>query len=129
MEETIRRLTKVLGAASVEVSGHDARFSVEEDGGAKLHVNIEGDPQRVMVTLRDGEGKLRCSLDVAPVSEAFEEPDFPGRVTLRVGNQLLHLDSDPSLAVELESIPPDQRSMSQRLLRAAAVEQEGAEGA
>jgi hypothetical protein len=70
-----------------------------------------------MVTLRDGQGVVRCSLDMAPVSECFEEPEFPGRVTLRVGNQLLHMENDPSLAVELESIPPDKRSMSQRLLR------------
>jgi hypothetical protein len=120
VEETIRRLTKVLSASSVEAAGHDVRFSVEDDSGAKLHVNLEGDPQRIMVTLRDGGGVVRCSFDMAPVSEAFEEPAFPGRITLRVGNQLLHIENEPNLAVELESIPPDKRSMSQRLLRAEA---------
>ena len=120
MRETIRRLTKVLGASTVEAAGHDVRFSVEDDKGGKLHVNIEGDQQRVMVTLSTG-GIVRCSFDLAPVSEAFEEPAFPGRITLRIGNQLLHMENNPC-AIELESIPPEKRSMSQRLLRAQATE-------
>lgn len=122
MEETIRRLTKVLGASTVEAAGHDVRFSIEDDKGAKLHVNLEGDQQRVMVTLRDGTGVLRCSLDMAPVSEAFEEPAYPGRITLRIGNQLLHIENEPNLALELESISPDRRTMSQRMLRAEVSE-------
>ena len=117
MEETIRRLTKVLGASKVEAAGHDVRFRVEDSKGAKLIVNLEGDQQRVMVTLRDGGGVLRCTLDMAPVSEAFEEPAYPGRITLRIGNQLLHIENEPNLAVELESISPDKRTMSQRMLR------------
>jgi hypothetical protein len=116
MESTIRRLAKVLGASRLEASGHDARFSVAGDQGASLKVSIEGESQRVMVTLKDGDGIVRCSLDLAPVSEAFEEPQFPGRITLRIGNQLLHLENEPNLAVELESIPVDQRSRSQRVL-------------
>jgi hypothetical protein len=126
MKETIRRLTKVLGASSVEASGHDCRFSVQDDSGTKLNVNLEGDRQRVMVTLRDSNGVVRCSLDMAPVSEAFVEPDYPGRITLRVGGQLLHIENEPNLAVELESIAPDERSRSQRLLRAKSAEQPSA---
>jgi hypothetical protein len=115
MEATIRRLAKVLRASAIEASGNDARFSVEDDTGAKLHVSIEGHQQRVMVTLRDGGGVVRCSLDMAPVSEAFEEPKFPGRVTLRVGNQLIHVENEPTLAVEMESIPAEHRDKSQRM--------------
>ena len=115
MEDTIRRLTKILGASQVEVAGHDVRFCAEDDAGAKLHVSLEGEAQRVMVTLLDPAGVVRCSLDMAPVSEAFEEPDFPGRVTLRIGNQLLHLENEPNLAIEFESIEPEYRNQSARL--------------
>lgn len=123
MEETIRRLTKILGASQVEAAGHDVRFAVEDQSGAKLHVSLEGEAQRVMVTLIDPNGAVRCSLDMAPVSEAFEEPKFPGRVTLRIGNQLLHLENEPNLAIEFESIEPEYRNQSARM-RAAEVEVE-----
>lgn len=126
MENTIRRLTKILGASSVEASGHDVRFSVEDNDGAKMHVSLEGQQQRIMVTLRDSANIVRCSFDLAPVSEAFEEPRYPGRITLRIGNQLLHIENEPNLAVELESIAPENRSKSQRVLRQDASSIEGA---
>ena len=121
MEETIKRLAKVLGASALEAAGNDARFTVEDGTGAKLHVSIEGHQQRVMVTLSDSAGVVRSSLDLAPISEAFEEPKYPGRITLRVGNQLLHLENEPNLALEVESIPPEHRNKSQRM-RALSVE-------
>ena len=114
MEEAIRRLTKYLGASLVEVAGHDVRFMVEGDRGAKLRVNIEGDQQRFMATLMDKTGVVRCSLDLAPISEAFQTPGHEDRVTLRVGNQLLHIDSKPSLGLEVESIDLNDRDESQR---------------
>jgi hypothetical protein len=115
VEETIKRLGKVLGASSMEAAGHDARFSVEDDSGFKLRVSIEGASQRFMATLTDAGGKTRCTVDLAPVTEAFEEPNFEGRVTLRVGHQLVHLDSLPTVGIEVESIEPEHRAESQRL--------------
>ena len=115
MEDTVRRLAKHLGASSVEGTGHGASFMIEDGQGAQLRLNIEGTGQRVMAVLDDPDGTTRCSLDLAPVSEAFEDADFPGRVNLRVGNQLVHIDSQPSLGIEVESIAVDQRTRSQRL--------------
>ena len=115
MEDTIKRLGKVLGASSMEAAGHDARFSVMDESGYKLRVSIEGQTQRFMATLTDANNRTRCSIDLAPVTEAFEEPSFAGRVTLRVGHQLVHLDSQPNVGIEVESIEPEHRSKSQRM--------------
>ncbi len=115
MEAAVRRLTKFLGASLVEVAGRDVRFMVEGDDGAKLRVNIEGDQQRFMATLMDETGIIRCSLDLAPISEAFKTPGHDHRVTLRVGSQLVHIDSRPTLGLELESIDLDHRTESQRM--------------
>ena len=54
-----------------------------------------------MATLVDANGITRCSVDVAPVSKVKEDLSFPGRVTLYVGKTLVHIDSQPSLAIEL----------------------------
>lgn len=124
MDDTIRRLAKVLGASSLQASGHEAGFQVQDESGAQLHVNLELTSQRLMATLVDAAGTTRCSLDMAPVTEAFEDPECPGRVTLRIVHQLVHLDGRPSIGIEVESIPVDQRGKSQRFLR---VERKSAE--
>lgn len=118
MEETVRRLAKLLGATSVEAAGHDAHISVLDEKGAELRLSIKGAAQRMMAVLVDATGTTRVSLDVAPVTLAFEERDFPGRVTLRVGFQLVHLDGQPEVGIEVESI--DERAASERRAVAAA---------
>jgi hypothetical protein len=116
MQDTVRRLAKLLGASSIEASGNnDARFMVQDASGAKLRASIEATSQRFMAVLVDSLGITRCTLDLAPITEAFEEPRYPGRVTLRVGQQLIHIDSQPSLGLEVESIDPKDRAKSQRL--------------
>ncbi|MEW6430266.1 MAG: hypothetical protein AB1730_02055 [Myxococcota bacterium] len=103
MEDTTKRLAKVLGATGVESMGHDVRFSVESKDGTRLRVNIEGQQQRLMAVLTDANGVTRADLDVAPVQKVTEDPAFPGRVTLHVGAQMIHIDSQPTLAVEIIS--------------------------
>ena len=102
MDATLQRLIKILGATSVETYGHDTRFVVEGKAGGRLHVNVEAASQRVMAVLKDGQGVTRCTVDLAPVHHVLESKEFPHRITLRVGRNLaVHLDSDPSLAIEL----------------------------
>jgi hypothetical protein len=103
MDDTIRRLTKVLGATGVESMGHDTRFTVEGADGSKLKVNIEAQQQRFMAVLVDAKGVTRATVDVAPVKTASEDPNYPGRVTLHLATHQLHVESKPSLAVELVS--------------------------
>lgn len=103
MEDTIRRLAKVLGAQGLESAGHDTRFYVDGADGSRVKVSIEGEQQRLMAVLTDAAGVARCDLDVAPIKKVSEDPEFPGRVTLHVGTMLVHLDSKPTLAVELVS--------------------------
>jgi hypothetical protein len=103
MEDTIRRLARVLGATGVESMGHDVRFSVESKDGSRLKVNIEGQQQRLMAVLTDANGVTRADVDVAPVQKVTEAPGFPGRVTIHVGTQMIHIDSQPTLAIELIS--------------------------
>jgi hypothetical protein len=103
MEDTIRRLARVLGATGVESMGHDARLSVESKDGSRLKVNIEGQQQRLMAVLTDANGVTRADLDVAPVQKVTEVPGFPGRVTIHVGTQMIHIDSQPTLAIALIS--------------------------
>lgn len=118
MEETVRQLAKLLGATSVEAAGHDAHISVRDTKGAELRLSIRGASQRMMAVLVDATGTTRISLDLAPVTLAFEERDYPGRVTLRVGYQLVHLDGQPEVGIEVESLEIDQRTPSQRLVTA-----------
>lgn len=117
MEETIKRMAKILGAGQILTGGHDTCFVVQDASGTQLRVTVVADNQRVMAVLVDPNGTTRCSLDMAPVSEAFEEPECPGRVSLRIGYQLLHLDGRPNVGIEVESLPIEERGKSQRLLR------------
>ena len=103
MEDTIRRLAKLLGAQGLESAGHDTRFFVDGADGSRFRVSIEGAQQRLMGVLTDAHGVARCDLDVAPIKKVSESADFPGRVTLHVGTMLVHIDSKPTLAVELVS--------------------------
>jgi hypothetical protein len=103
MDDTTKRLAKVLGASGVESVDHDVRFSVESSDGAHLKVNIEGQQQRLMAVLSDAQGVTRADLDVAPVQKVTEDPAFPGRVTLHIGSLLIQIDSQPTLAVEILS--------------------------
>ena len=105
MEDTIRRLAKVLGAQGGEGAGHDTRFYVESHDGSRMKVSIEGAQQRLMLVLTDAKGVARCDLDVAPIKKVSEDVSFPGRVTLHVGTLSIHLDSHPTLAVEFVSEP------------------------
>ncbi len=118
MEETVRQLAKLLGATSVEAAGHDATILVRDPQGAELRLSIKGASQRMMAVLVDATGTTRISLDLAPVTLAFEDRDYPGRVTLRVGYQLVHLDGQPEVGIEVESLDFEQRSASQRLVAA-----------
>lgn len=101
MDDTLRRLAKLLGARGVEGTGGDARFSVDGADGSRLKVSIDGARQRFMCVLQDGSGVTRVDLDVAPVKKAAEDPSFPGRVTFHVGMLTIHVDSKPTLAVEV----------------------------
>ena len=107
MDSTVSRLTKVLGAAGVESAGHDARFTVDDAAGSCLKVSIEGEQQRFMGVLVDGAGVSRVTVDVAPVTSVIETPGFPGRVSLHVGGTIIHIDSQPSLAIEIVTAEPD----------------------
>jgi len=104
MELTVSTLAKHLGATGVESSGGDARFAVHGAQGGHLRVSISARQQRFMGVLMDGNGVTRCSIDVAPVSHVTEDVGFPGRVTLHVGKTLIHIDTLPSLAIELQTI-------------------------
>jgi hypothetical protein len=56
-----------------------------------------------MCVLQDAAGVVRADLDVAPVKKVVEDPDFPGRLVLHIGQLRIQLDSQPTLAVELFS--------------------------
>lgn len=100
MDDTIRRLAKVLGASGLEGMGADARFAIDGADGSRLKVAIEGGHQRFMCVLQDAKGVTRVDLDVSPVKKV-EDPAFPGRVMLQVGTLVIHLDSKPTLSVEV----------------------------
>jgi hypothetical protein len=74
MESTVSLLAKVLGAKGVESSASDTRFVADS------------------------------SIDVAPVTKVKEDPATPGRVSLHVGRTLVHIDSQPSIAIEIETL-------------------------
>jgi hypothetical protein len=106
MDTTVTRFAKVLGAAEVQVAGHDVRFAIDGTQGDRLRVSFEGDQQRFMAVLIDGNGITRSTIDVAPVTKVEEDRAYPGRVTLHVGRTLIHVDSKPTLAIEIESTTP-----------------------
>ncbi len=97
-------MARVLGASGLEGAGHDARFVVVGASQGKLHISLEGDTQRLMAVLMDSAGVIRCTVDVAPVAKAVEDPGTPGRITLHVGKLRIHLDSKPTLAIEVISV-------------------------
>ena len=101
METTVSLMAKTLGAHGVESAGSDARFAVEGNEGSILKISLEGRQQRFMAVLLDAAGVIRASVDVAPVSHVLQDPAMPGRVTLHVGMQRIHIDSRPTLAVEI----------------------------
>jgi hypothetical protein len=103
MEDTIRRMAKILGACAVEASMHDARFEVANDSGERLRISLEGDQQRLMAVLRDPTGETRCTVDVAPIAHVTEDAGAPGRATIHIGRLQIHIDSQPSLAIEIIS--------------------------
>ncbi|HVV88556.1 MAG TPA: hypothetical protein VHE35_36180 [Kofleriaceae bacterium] len=103
METTVSLMAKILGAHGVESAGSDARFAVEGSEGSVLKVSIEGHTQRFMAVLIDAAGVARVSIDVAPVSHVRQDPAFPGRITLHVEKQRIHLDSRPTPAIEVVS--------------------------
>ncbi|MCA9675951.1 MAG: hypothetical protein H6709_00210 [Kofleriaceae bacterium] len=107
MENTVSLMAKILGAHNVEAAGADARFAVEGAGGAMLKVSLEGRQQRFMAVLLDPTGVARCTVDLAPVAHVKDDPNFPGRVTLHIGKQLVHIDSRPTLAIEIVSVLDD----------------------
>jgi len=104
MELTVSTLAKHLGATGIESSGGDARFAVHGAQGGHLKVAISGRQQRFMGVLLDATGVTRCSIDVAPVAHVTEDAAFPGRVTLHVGKTLIHIDTIPSIAIEVHTI-------------------------
>ena len=101
METTISLLAKHLGATGVESSGGDARFAVEGAGGGHLMVHISARQQRFMAVLSDSNGVVRTTVDVAPINHITEDKAFPGRVTLDVGRVHVHIDTKPTLAIEV----------------------------
>jgi hypothetical protein len=103
MDNTVRRMAKILGAHGVEATAHDARFMVEGAGGGKLRLSLEGQQQRLMAVLSDATGQTCCTVDVAPVSRMTEDPSAPGRATIHIGHVQIHLDSQPTLAIEIVS--------------------------
>jgi hypothetical protein len=107
MEATVARFAKILGANEIDIAGHDVRFAVDGPAGGRLRCSFEGDQQRFMGVLIDATGVTRCSLDLAPVSHVTEDRNFPGRATLHVGHTRVHIDSQPTLAIEIESTDLD----------------------
>lgn len=106
MDDSTKRLTKVLGASGVESLGNDVRFAVDSPDGARLKVSLESTHQRFMAVLLDPKGVVRADLDVAPIQKVTEDAAFPGRVTMHVGTLLIQIDSKPTLAIELLSAKP-----------------------
>lgn len=101
MDDTIRRLAKVLGATGLEAHGADVRFAVDGGDGSRLKVNVDGGRQRFMCVLQDSKGVTRTDLDLAPVKKIVEDPAFSGRVILHVGLLEVRIDTKPTLAIEV----------------------------
>jgi len=107
MESTIARMAKRLGATSIEAMGHDARFAVVGAAGDRLTVSVEGAQQRFMAVLTDAAGVVRTSIDVAPVNRVVEDEGAAGRLTVYVRRMAIQIDSQPSLAVEINTVEED----------------------
>lgn len=103
MDDTIRRLVKLLGGTSLEAVGSDVRFAVDGADGSRLKVSIEGAQQRMMAVLMDAAGVTRADLDIAPILKVTEDPAFPGRVTVHFKSTAIHIDSKPTLALAVLS--------------------------
>ena len=103
MEHTIRTLARKLGASGMESAGHDTRFVVEGTEGGRLQVSVEGAQQRLMGVLKDANGIARCTIDLAPITHVTEDKAFPRRITLQIGTVLVHIDAEPTLAIEIVS--------------------------
>lgn len=101
METTVRRLAKILGASGVEGAGHDARFIVEGVNGDCLRISVEAQQQRLMAVLQDSAGRTRTTVDVAPITRVTEDVNAPGRATIHISHMMIHLDSEPSLSIEI----------------------------
>lgn len=103
MENTIRRMAKVLGATAVAAAGHDAQFEVANASGERLRVSLKCEQQRLMAVLQDPSGHTRCTVDVAPIARVTEDVAAPGRTTIHIGRMQIHIDSQPSLSIEIIS--------------------------
>ena len=101
MDTTVSLMAKTLGAHGVESAGADARFAVEGSDGSVMKVSLEGRQQRFMAVLIDAAGVTRASLDVAPVSHVVDDKSTAGRITLHVGKHRIHIDSQPTPAIEM----------------------------
>jgi hypothetical protein len=62
-----------------------------------------------MAVLLDLNGVVCADFDVAPVQKATEDPAFPGRVALHVGDPKIEVDPKPTLAVEVLSAKQARR--------------------
>lgn len=105
--DAIKRFAKILGASEIDIAGHDVRFAIDGPAGGRLRVSFESDSQRFMGVLIDGAGVTRCSVDVARVAHITEDRNHPGRATLHLGNLKVHIDSRPTLAIEIETAIDD----------------------
>ncbi len=103
MDDTIRRMAKVLNGRGLEITGPDARFEVQDSQGSRLKVSVEGAQQRMMGVVIDPQGVTRTTFDVAPIASVLESPKIPGRITLVVGALAVQIDSQPLLALEIVS--------------------------
>lgn len=101
--DAIKRFAKTLGASEINIAGHDVRFAIDGDGGGRLRVSFEADSQRFMGVLIDGAGVTRCTIDVAHVAHITDDRGHPGRATLHIGKMKVHIDSRPTLAIEIET--------------------------
>ena len=93
----------MLGATEVEGAGGDSRFAVHASDGAVLKVSVEGHNQRFMGVLQGPNGVTRADIDIAPVTHVTEDANFAGRITLHVGTMSIHIDTQPTLAIEIVS--------------------------
>jgi len=105
MEASIQRAAKVLGANSVQSAGAYFSFACQGAAGGELKVSMSGAQQRLMAVLKDAAGVTRSTVDIGPISHVTEDAESPGRVTVHAGHMLVHLDSQPSLAIEITSAP------------------------
>ena len=77
MDNTIRRMAKILGASGVEASGHDASFEVASASGERLRVSLKGDSQRLMAVLQDPSNAVSIASG-APGTATVVGSSLPG---------------------------------------------------